>query len=322
LSVPAYSDSDADRVYRLYSDGKMEEAMRELGRLPQTATRDGNRLFVNALLESSGRAGREMLQAALRSNLDGKYQEEAYFRLIRLAEAAGDSVQVRTAATSFLDAWETSRYRGEVLAILATHLGIDVPERTRCLDLLESEFPGSYYGQFARLAKANQAFRKRQFKTADKLCQRLGDAANEDLTPTGLMLQARLSLENNNAEKALFYYGIINEQYPQAIGGDALFSSLKQVSQSRSDVESSEVFIGVTYSVQVGVYAEKDNAKTMADRVGQYGYKSRINRRRISGNDYYVVLAGKFPTVREAEKARQKLEAGENEVFKVVVNDE
>jgi cell division protein FtsN len=117
-------------------------------------------------------------------------------------------------------------------------------------------------------------------------------------------------------------YNILREQYRYAIGQDVLLSELKVVSDEKSGEESTEVFEGITYSVKVGVFGERKNAERMADQIEGYGYKSRIERRKISENYYHVVLAGRFTTMKEAQAARQRLEQGENMVFQVVVNDE
>ena len=60
----------------------------------------------------------------------------------------------------------------------------------------------------------------------------------------------------------------------------------------------------------------------MAEIIKGYGYNTRIKKKLISDNQYYVVLAGRFRTMQEAQTARQKLELGEDQIFKVTVNDE
>jgi len=313
---------DVDRIYDYITDGRIAEARKALQELPQTPIRDGNRLFVSALLEPDGQRSYELLEAALRSDLDGKYEEEARLRMIRYSEAAEERTAVVSSGVSFLKRWEMSDYRRQVLAILAHASPDNGDEQRRYLDLLIETFPGTYYGQCAHLIKADAAFDRGHYKTATTYCRRINNAPGEDLTPASLVLLSRIALQRDESERALLNYNILREQYPHAIGQDLLLAGLKQVSEEKSGEESTEVFEGISYSVQVGVFSQKDNAEGMSDRIEGYGYGARIVRREISGNRYYVVLGGRFKTMKEAQAARQKLEIGEGDIFKVVVNDE
>lgn len=316
------ADPEIDRIIRDLKQGEIVRARNAFRQLPQSTIRDGNRLFLSALLEPNAATATDLMEAALRSNLDGKYEEEARFRLIQMAEARGDLSGVLAAGTAFLDRWEMSRYREQVLAILGSHSPDGSLEQTRYYDLLIDGFPGSFFGQYARLVKAEDAFERKHYKTATTLCRRINNSADENLTPASLILLSRIALKNGESERALLNYNILREQYPYAIGEEDLLSALKDVSEEKSGRESTEVFEGISYSVQVGVFSSKDNAKRMSDRIKGYGYRGTISKRTISGNQYHVVLAGRFRTMQEAEAARQKLEMGEDQVFKVVVNDE
>ncbi|MFH1701445.1 MAG: SPOR domain-containing protein [Candidatus Zixiibacteriota bacterium] len=322
LTAFGLADDKIDEIYQLFSTGKIYRAESEFSQLPQTAIREGNRLFMASLLDPDGKSARDKIEAAIRSDLDGKYQEEAYFRLIQLAAADNDTSKVTSSGKSFLDIWETSDFREQVLAILSAFETRDAKTRNRYLNLLGDEFPGSYFGQYSRLYQAESAFKEGHYKTATTFCRMINNSPNDDLTAASLILLSKIGLKNGDAERALFNYNILREQYRHAIGEEELLDALKNVSDAKSGKESTEIFEGITYSVQVGVFADKGNAKNMEQRAEGYGYDSRINRRRISGRDYYVVLAGKFATMQEAIAAKQKLEMGENEPFKVITNDE
>lgn len=322
MAAPIAADARIDKIYQQFQDGEISRAREEFRRLPQTTARDGNRLFITSLLESHGPSARSQMMAALKSDLDGKYLEQARFRLILLASAAGDTAAVLSQASEFLDRWESSRFREALLALMAAHTGRGGSERSRYLDLLIDEYPGSYYGQYARLARIRAAFDRRQFKTATTLCRQINNSPVDDLTPLSLIMLARIALERGDSEKALLNYNILNEQYRYVIGMNDLFAALKRESDEQSGREATEIHKGITFSVQVGVFSVKDNAKRLSKRIEAYGYETRLEKRNISGKDYYVVLAGKFETLQRAETARQKLEMGENEIFKVVVIDE
>lgn len=322
LSSGIRADASIDEIYNEYADGRIDEARSKLQELPRISARDGNRLFLSAVLEKEGRPAEEKLNAALTSNIDGKFIEEASFRLMQIAEARGDTTSVLKYGKSYLDTWEMGRFREQVLASLAAFSPRHSKEQDRYLDLLIDEEAGSYYGQYARLVKADYAFQNKKYSEAERLCRKVNNAADDNLSAASLVILSRIGLMKNNAERALFNYNILHEQYGNAIGEEDLLDALKQLSDSRSGVEQTEVFEGITYSVQVGVFAEKDNAERMEKRIEGYGYKVRIKRRTISGKSYYVVLAGKFKTMKDARTAKARLELGEDQIFKVAVNDE
>lgn len=316
------ADQQIDRVYDLMKDGKISEADRAFQQLPQSAARDGNRLFVNALLERSGDLARDLFGAAVRSDLDGKYQEEAHFRMLQLAEASGDTATVLSIGEAFLHRWEMSRFREPILAMMAAHEPSGSSQQERYLRLLSEGSSDSYYGRFAILTEAAAAIRENKNQTAENLCRKIIDSGDDNIIPAGLIYLAKASLARGNTERALLNYNILREKYPDAVGQDEVLGELKQVSDRRTGEDSKEIYEGVYYAVQVGVFAEKDNAKRMSERVEGYGYKARITRRSISGNAYYIVLAGRFSTQKDAQVAKEKLELGEHDVFKVVIDDE
>ncbi len=316
------ADESIDKIYNAYSRGDIESARESLRSLPQVSTRDGNHLFMSALLEKDAVSIKDKINASLKSNIDGKYIEEAYFRLLQLAEASGDTTTVTSTGKTFLETWESSTFREQVIAMLAAHTKSESSTQNRYLGLLIDEASADYYGQFARMIKADIAFSKGRLESATKYCRRINNAVDDNLTAASLVMLSKIGLKRNNAERALFNYNILHEQYRYAIGEEELLDALRQISDSQSGQESTEVFEGISYSVQVGVFSEKENAERMDKRIEGYGYKTRIKRRQISGKSYYVVLSGKFKTMKEAQKAKARLELGEDQIFKVAVNDE
>ncbi len=318
----ASADDRVDAIYDKFIQGKLKEAETKLHRLPSTTVRDGNRLFLAALFEVSGSRARAFFEAAIKSDIDGKYLPMAKFHLLQLDFAAGNYGQVLRSGNEFLDNWEDSPLRDKILALMAASSATGGKEQKRYYDLLIDQYPGEYTGLYARVAKAYQAFGRKHFKTTTTICRRISNSANDDLTPTALILMARIALIRGESDRALLNYNILREQYPFAIGQSDLLIELKQVSDRTSGREAREKIEGITYSIKVGVFSQKGNAKKMADRMKGYGYKTEIKKLKISGKSYYVPMAGKFDTLKEAQIAKAKLEMGENQIFEIKVNDE
>ncbi len=321
LVGPLRADETIDKIYDHIRDGDLASARERYQELPAMTVRDANRLFVAALLEADGAAARDLLKTAVALDLDGRYRQEAAFRLIQLAAAAGDTAAVIQQGTEFLYRWETSDFRARLLAILAAFSRDGSSEQKRYLGFLEDQYPGDYFGQFARLTKAEQAFNAAQYKTATTLCRRVNNAADGNLDAVSMILLSRIALQNREYERALFNYNILEEKYGHAIGQDELLSALRRSAEGENPAEPPGPAV-TSYAVQVGVFSMKDNARSMAERVEEYGYVSDIRAREISGKTYHVVSAGRFESLNDAQAARKRLEQGENEIFKVVIVDD
>lgn len=322
LAVSLAADDRVDQIYLSFQYGDVERAKQLFDQLPPTTTRDGNRIFLSALFEPDGKEVRNLLKAALQAGLDDKYRAEAAFRLVLLADAGGGNEETILQAKDFLGRWRADCHRGQILALLATHTTGE--ERDRFLDLLTKD-SAVYYSRYARIIMANDAFKKGHYKTASSLCRQITKSSDNGLTPIALMMLSRIAIKNNDAEQALLNYNMLNEGFPHAIGGEDLVEALKQVSEKKQDVEPTVTTVTTpktSYTIQIGVFSIKGNADKMAARIKAYGYSTVIKKQILSNKTYYVVRAGKFASLREAQTAKKKLEQGEREVFKVVVDDE
>src|SRR5690606_23435360 len=68
-------------IYDLIAAGRLREAADSLARYTTASTRDGNILFLQALIEPEASKSVQLLEAALRADLKLDYREEALFRL-------------------------------------------------------------------------------------------------------------------------------------------------------------------------------------------------------------------------------------------------
>lgn len=319
----AAADPQVDRIYDRFVGGDLAGAEQDLKRLATGNVRDGNCLFIQAVMEKNGAKARELIEAALNANLDSKYVEETQLRLLQLSEAGRDTAAVAAKGQALLKRSKDGTSRDYVLAALAAHAPGDA-ERLTYLDLLLKESPETYYGQYARLARADDAYQKGKFKEAGNLCRQITGSGGDDLTPAALVMLADVALKRNDAEAALLNYNILREQYRCAIGQEKLEGALKTYADDEKPAPSvAEKKNGpVVYMIQVGVFASKDNAGKMADRSKAYGYKADIRKKIIAGKNLYAVYAGRFDTEKEAHAAKEKLERGEGQVFKIVIDDE
>jgi hypothetical protein len=312
----------SEAIVDLIRRGDILQARQDLERLPQGALPASDQLLLIGLLESRGFKSRQLLDSALVGGIDERLQPEATLRLLQAAEACDDSAAVLTLADRFLHRWPNDSLVPHVVAALTDVLPDGGQRQKQFLDRLIADYGQSYFGNYARLATADQALRAGKYREATDLCLSVNDVSDDALAPAALVLLASIALKDDEAEKALLNYNILREGFEHAVGQTELTEALRRISDRKSTVEEEEKLSGITYAVQIGVFAVKDNARRAADRLKTYGYPTRVSEMVISGKRYSVVRAGRFATEQEAKAAKTRLERGENELYKVVVNDD
>jgi hypothetical protein len=136
--------------------------------------------------------------------------------------------------------------------------------------------------------------------------------------PQALYMLTSNAIDNRKTDDAVFFYNLMREGYPSAIGLDATIDRLGLLSTSSDKDDTAEKLTGIYYSVKVGVFSVKDNAKRLAGEFQKYDKKVDIKKKNISGNTYHVVYVGHFTTYDTAYRFKQMLEQNHNEVFQVI----
>jgi hypothetical protein len=131
-------------------------------------------------------------------------------------------------------------------------------------------------------------------------------------------LLGRDAVARNRADDAIFYYNILREGYPDAVGLDELMTGLGEISARATSDSKAEKLTGTYYSIKVGVFSKRGNARRQADIFKAYDKKIDIKTRKISGKDYRVVYVGRFQNYDAAVRFKLQLEANHHEVFQVV----
>ena len=126
------------------------------------------------------------------------------------------------------------------------------------------------------------------------------------------------AIARDRADDAIFFYNILREGYPAAVGLDELMTGLGDMSARASSDNQAEKLTGTFYSVKVGVFSESGNARRQADLFKGYDKKVEIKTRKISGKKYRVVYVGRFQGYQEAVRFKLQLEATHREAFQVV----
>ncbi|SYZ73212.1 exported hypothetical protein [Candidatus Zixiibacteriota bacterium] len=315
FTVPA----GGSELINLIRQGQMEAARRIMDSTASAVHRDGNRIFAQAILEPDGPRAMTLLETARQAGIDPADAEYLSLEKALFYFAAGWPDSVLNETQSYLRRWENGRYRAEMMSLEARAGEIlkDSQTTNRLLELTARENPDSLTGLNARLQQARIMAQQGKYTEARKVLKRLIKSSFDNIASSSLYLLSQMALEQKRNDDALFYFNLLKEEFPDAVGLDDLSDQLSNFQASGND-QSAEKITGTTYAVQVGVFSVRDNAMKMTDRMKKYNQKVEILEKTISGKKYYVVWVGKFLSSDQAMVFKARLETAENETFQVV----
>ncbi len=310
----------ADIIYSLIARGDLAEARDSLYSTSTALLRDGNRLFYLSLLEPSADKSAQLMEAALNASVSAAYREEIYFRLAQYYFLRGDLKKLEQTVIDYRALWEAGKYRGEMLriSVLVDETVQAHESAVRQADRYLLEYSEGHLAQWGIIDKARVMQGYNKPIGAHKLLRKLSREKSGPGVPQALYMLASRAIENKQTDDAVFYYNILREGYPNAVGLDALVEKMADLSAPDTDDAAAEKLTGTFYSVQIGVFSKKENAKRQAKIFSRYDQKVDIKTKTISNKKYRVVYIGRFQTYDAALKFKKMLEASHNEVFQVV----
>lgn len=324
LCVTAGRAEPVDDLHDMIQSGKWDQAADELAHRNDLG--QGDRLFLQGLVERDGDRAARHLRAALNEGVDRKFQEEIYFRLVCYNILAGDYDLALDLAHEYRSTWERGKYRSEIerMTILAQELTEDyqtaVANNDRFLERHQTGSPEAWgWVDRARLQLA-------QGKVSDGLgtFERLSQTRSDIAVPQSMYILALDALEGDRTDDASRYYGLLSEEYPDAIGNDLLARRLARIRETSPD-ERPRVWLRAIegkppqhYAVQVGAFSRRELAQQQAERLEREELAITIERKEIDGRSLHVVYLGNFVNPKVAEHARQLLEDRYGEDYKVV----
>ena len=320
LIVSIAGSVTADRIYTLIRQGKLAEAADSLSQLSTASRRDGNVLFFQSLLESDALQAVHWMEAALNTSVDAVYREEIFYRLAQYYFGTHQYTRLGDIVNDYQALWEEGKYASEMerFSIAVDQQAGAYESAIRQVDRYLLRYSSGKRYQWGMIDKARLmlAFNKRI--GAVKLLRKLSREKQGPAIPQSLYLLARDVIKRKRTDDAVFYYNILREGYPYAVGLDALVDRMSDMPAGDSESDAAEEATGTYYSVQVGVFSRKDNAKRQAELFKSYGHKVEIKKRKIADVTYRVVYVGHFRNFAQAVQFKKSLEASHNEAFRVV----
>jgi len=307
-------------VYSLIKDGRLKAAVDSLSRLTTASSRDGDVLFYQSLVEQDGIKSAQLMQAALRASVSPGYLEEIYFRLAGFYFINDDYKNLSQTVNEYRTRWEEGRYNREFIrfSVLIDQMNKDYDAALRQTDRYLLKWSKDNEAQMGVLDKSRILLAHNKTIGAVKLLRNLSREKDGPGIAQALYLLTRDAIEKKRTDDAVFYYNLLREAYPASVGLDDLIEKIGGIESNSYGESDAEKLTGTFYTVKVGVFSSKGNAKKMAEIFEKYKRKIDIDTKTISGKKYQVVYVGRFDNYEEAYQFKTQLEATHSEVFQVV----
>lgn len=317
VAGPATGSAD---VYRLIKDGKLTEARDSLSTMATASSRNGDYLFYQSLLETDAAEAAHELEAALKTSVAARYQEEIHYRLAQYYLLQNDRENLARMLTEYQSLWPQGKYESEMMrfSVLLDEMSENYEAALRQCDRYLVTFKSGPLEQWGQVDKARVLAANHKNIGSLKTLRNLSKAKTGGSIPLALYLLGADAARRNRVDDAVFYYSIFREGYPGAIGLDDLVEQLGGMSEGKATDNAAEKLTGTYYSVKVGVFSEKGNAKRQRDMFKDYGQEVDIKDKTISGKKYHVVYVGHFQDYQQALAFQTQLESAHNEPFQVV----
>ena len=276
-------------------------------------------MFYQSLLEQDAGRSAKLMEAALRASVDVEYQELIYLRLAQYYYFSGQTAKLSEHLANYRARYENGRYQQEMrrLSILADEKAGAYESAINQCDhyLLRSGSDADV--QWGKIDKARIMREFNKQIAASQFLRELSREREGEGVPIALYLLADDAIRHNKTDDALFYYSMLREAYKASVGLEALVTRMANLETGGTSDEA-ERMTGTFYSVQVGVFAEKENARNMARKFKPYDKKVEIKNKVVSDKRYNVVYVGHFENYEAARRFQEKLELAFGEVFQVV----
>jgi len=320
ICLLSISPVSAKSIYEMITKGNLEQAHDSLSKLSTASIRNGNILFYQSLLEPDADKAVHLMEASLDASVDFKYREDIYYRLAQYYLMKSNYSKLQRIITDYKSNWEKGKYADQMLrySVLIDQHSKKYETALRQVDRYLLNYTDKERQQWGTIDKARIMNYNNKNVGSDRLLRTLSRSHSGEGVPQALYLLTLRAVEKKNIDDAVFYYNLFREGYPSAVGFDALVDKLLDLTSNEKSDSEADRLTGTFYSIQVGVFSDKGNAKRQANHFKKYDHKVEIKDKTISGVKYNVVYVGRFNSYDKASDLKLQLEAENHEAFQVV----
>ncbi|HDS00725.1 MAG TPA: hypothetical protein ENO22_10320 [candidate division Zixibacteria bacterium] len=315
LLMPSLSSGDWGDIRNLIDQGKLRQAEEELGHELTGTYSDWQGLYLSGIIKANGELSVSELERSLLlcedkcgqivSRLCAAYYSFGDYR--KLVEVYDDNKdKIDDDGRSFGAYWFAS------LAYLK--LG----DFNRAEDVIKKAGEvNKRYAVWAELLRAN--FQFMMDKRGDAR-DRLNGVIRAGGTAGFSALYARTYqyAMSGNIDKAYSGFTMLKEAHEKFIGAPELLRLLQSESTTSAD-GTAEKIAGVSYTIQIGTYADRAEMQRMRSSLENDGWTTFLMSKFVGGKKYWILTVGSFDTVEGAQGSKKILEGALDASLKVII---
>ena len=315
--LPSGLNADYTNVNRYLARGDLKSAETELAALMAESFTDWEGAYLQGVLEQDGRLSTgHMEKALLLCNDDcgeliarlaaAYYMSGMYEKAIKLYDDKKDYLD--NDSRSFSALW------------FASLAYIKLGKADKARDLIKKAGKGSKsISAWAGLLGANCRYlagkKKDGRRELNKIIAGGGDAALG-----ALYNRAYLDAKEGDMDMALSGFNMLKQSHNDFLGSNGLLK-LMSGDEPAADDGRAEKLAGVRYTIQLGTFADKDEALNLMQSLKKDGWTCYDKLKYIDGRPYWIVTVGSFATIESAQNSRKTLESRLAGTFQVVIKE-
>ncbi len=316
------SAQNPDDVMRLYQAGELDKTKSILLSQLEENKKDPEILFYLGLFEERGELSRMYLEEVMALFPDRRNSEGAGLLICKYEFSKGLHLTAVDLARKLQKDFPLSQMLPEILWTSgASFLAANKPDSALLwFDKIGELCPASGWAAWAQLCRGDCLFAGNKYDNAvveyRKVLDEYEDSEAFAFALSGLT-ECFTQLEDS--ENALLYYNLLKERYPNSLETVRGPSERIVSASGGKDKTRAERVAGVSYTIQLGVFAKQENARNLHSHFEKQGYSVDVRRKIISGKKYYVVRLGSFASYDRALSLKKKLESQTKESYRIVI---
>ncbi len=303
--------------------GKVEEARQILQKYLKEHSKDVAGLLLMGKLEKEGDISLGYFKDVQRSSDVDKRSQEANLQIGYYYYVKGQYLTAIELLTNFKKQFTSSDFMPQVIWILGeSYLATEQTEEAKAeFQILTENYPYTW-ASWGYLGLGDAFFASGEYENAITFYQKVLEnyPGSDAIGLTYAQVSSAYS-ELGDETKASLYINMYKEKFPAGLQSTAILEPVTPVKKTSSKIKSgdAEKFLKVSYTVQLGVFSNREYAQNLMAQVKALGLKPYLTNKVINDKKYYVVQTGSFDSLEEAQDRKEGLEQALNQSFRVVI---
>src|SRR5574341_205298 len=321
--LQSQGNSPVQQAKTLLQHGEIEKAKQILQKHLKEHPKDVAGLLLMGKMEKEGEISLGYFKDVQKSSDVDRRSQEANLQIANYYYIKGQYLTAIELLLNFKKQFASSDFLPQVVWILGeAYLATEqIPEARAEFEFLSSNYPYTW-ASWGYLGEGDSYFASGEYEKAIGSYQTVIEkySSSEAIGLAYTQISSAYS-ELGDESKASIYLNLYKEKFPLGLQNKAIFEPVNPVKKSNSRIKTGEAekFLKVNYTVQLGVFGNKDYADNLIGELKSRGHSPMLSDKVINDKKYYVVQAGLFNTFEEAQRLKERLEQELNQSFRVVI---